>query len=82
MDAYQPGREIRLYRLAYAVQGNFMQGAIKRSAACPGFMDRMPSFFNALKIFRIVTELVPVDKDNNSLVTFLSLPYSLIKIRQ
>lgn len=37
-----------------------------------GYLD----FFNELKIFRIVTELLPVDNDKSLLVTFFFFPYS------
>ena len=46
------------------------------------FTSMIPSFFKALKIFRMATGLHPVDNDSSSLVTFFSVPYSKIKIRQ
>ena len=51
-------------------------GAVRAAPPVPNLIDIMPSFFKELRIFRIVTELLPVDNDNNSLVTFLAFPYS------
>ena len=48
----------------------------------PNLTESMPSFFNALIIFLMVTGLVPVESDRSSLVTFFFSPYSLIKMRQ
>ena len=48
----------------------------------PNLTERIPSFFKALIILRIVTGLQPVDNDSSSLVTRLLSPYSFIKIRQ
>jgi hypothetical protein len=48
----------------------------------PNLTVIIPAFFKELTILRMVTGLHPVDKDSSSLVTFFSVPYSLIKIRQ
>lgn len=57
-------------------------GTARVAPPVPDFTSMIPSFFKALKIFRMVTGLHPVDNDSSSLVTFFYVPYSKIKIRQ
>ena len=52
------------------------RGQLNAAPPVPDFTDRIPSFFRALKILRMVTGLQPVESASSSLVTFLSLPYS------
>lgn len=54
-------------------------GTARVAPPVPDFTSMIPSFFKALKIFRMVTGLHPVDNDSSSLVTFFSVPYSKIK---
>ena len=48
----------------------------------PNLTDIIPSFFNALTIFRIVAGLIPVDNYETKVVTMCVAPYAKIKISQ
>lgn len=73
---------LRVYDGTDPIQIDLLRRQSKRRTTRAGLYRDDLVFFRALRIFRMVTGLHPVEHESSSLVTFSLSPYSERKIRQ